>query len=478
MKKITALLLTLILTLSALTANAALPEYLTREYNNYSADYSFSLSFDSSEELVSLLKEINIPEEVEYFVDLKALLETLLSQGMTMKLEANIDNNFRKAELALTADAQSAVTVNQNLSIAADTKMGMWMKMDLDAQTPVLEVIYSYPFLNKYMVIDVFELMDSIDQQEQVLTALNTVFNKEFLNSFRNFSAELMEKYAEIKIGGTYCTVKFSNEAIINMVADAMQYTADMMSGLVPQSEDTSVFGDIYEELPPINDIQILGENGLTYKYSLSAGKLSGAEMTADISIDISKLASELFGTEWTYESKGILDFTAKSNMKLNNVGSTRVSFPTLNADNSFTLADLINTSTPEEYIPAEPEYPYYFVSVYTEELPIKNEEIYVPLRQTLEDAYEDSVTLEYKNGVVTAVCEYFPDFKKLKLTENSAVAYTDSSKINTPTVFIKDGVTWVGTSLFEDVFGWEMYEVTHDILADEYYVSFTTESY
>lgn len=472
MKKLTALLLIFIFAFSAVCVNADVPKFLLEEYNNYSADYSFSLEFESTDKLVSLLKELEMPDEIENFVDIKALISSILSQGLQMQLQANISNDLRKAEVGLCAASQDSVTFNPNFTLSADSKLGMWIRLDLDAQIPVYEIVYSAPFLNKYMVIDVFEMMPDDETKLQFFNYIESILNSDFLENTKEFSTKLLEEHADIKLSGAVCSVKFDNDALITIINEFITFMAEEISPMLPEYADT----DIYSEIPKLGDIQLLGENGITYKYSLVSGKISNIDLTADISINIPDIVAAA-GGEWGYESDGILDFMAKSNMKLSKIGNTKVDFPVLNEQNSFSIMDMMPEYTEPDYDYGdyEEEYPYFYTSAYTNELPVLGGEIYVPLRALLEDAYGDTVNLEYENGIVNVNCQHFNGFTHLKLTENSGIAYTDNTAHKVSKVIIINGTTYVGRTLFEDLFGWEMDSATHDMLYDEYYVSFYT---
>ncbi len=467
MKKLTALLLIFVFAFSSVCTNAKVPKFLLEEYNNYSADYSFSVVFESTDELVALLKELEMPDEIENFVDIKALISSILSQGMEIQLQANASKDLRKAEIGLCTTAQKSVTVNPNLTVSADSKLGMWIKLDLDAQIPVFEIIYSAPFLNKYMVINVFEMLPDDETKAQFFTYIESIFSSEFVDATKEFSAKLLEEHADIKLSGSICTVKFDNNALIDIINEYITFMSNQTYPTMPEYANT----DIYSEIPKLGNIQLLGDKGITYKYSLVSGKISNIALTADVSINIPDIITAS-GGEWVYQSSGILDFMVKSNVKITKIGSTKVNFPILTQQNSFSIMDMMPEYTEPDY---EEIYPYFYTSTYTDELPVISGEIYVPLRALLEDAYGDTVHLSYENGIINVNCKHFDGFTHLKLTENSEFAYTDNTLHKVSKVIIKNGTTYVGRSLFEDLFGWNMTSATHDMLYDEYYVSFHT---
>ncbi len=502
MKRFALILFTLALAFSMVTASAEVPGFMTKAYNNYTADYGFTVTFESSDEIIALLEEIEMPGEVNNFIDIKALLESILSQGMQMKMQINTSDDYRKAELALTADAQPEINVNSNLSIGVKSKAGMWMKMDLDAVEPVLQVVYSLPLLNKYMVIDVFEMLPNDAEKEAVLNVLNSVFNRDFIDSVNEYSVELLEKYAEIKVSGTVCTVKLDNNGLVAMMGEMVPVISTKLADIItnasvgmqetmsvgviggadgptaimiePEAESDSDFAFI----PDISEMQILGKEGITYKYSLVSGKISAIDMSADISFDISKYVTDIIGEDWELNSKGILDFAVKAGIKLTNVGKTKVEFPVLTPENSFNIMDMIpeyDEAHPDEYVPS---YPYYSVWIESAELPIIDGEIYVPLRATLEGAYADQVSVGYDNGIITMESEYFPGFKKMTVYENSTVAHTDGVEKTVSKVIVKDGVTYVGKSLFEEIFDWELGYASYDLINNYYEATFYTGSF
>ena len=99
-------------------------------------------------------------------------------------------------------------------------------------------------------------------------------------------------------------------------------------------------------------------------------------------------------------------------------------------------------------------------------------------LRTTLEEAFEDSVQIDYNEGIITAGCEFFPEFKTLKMTLGSDKVYADNAEYTIGNIFTINGSTYVNSSLFSDVFGWEMTYAHKDILNNSYSYSFDTNQY
>ncbi len=504
MKRFALIILTIILAFSMITASAEVPRFMTENYNNYTADYGFTITFESSDEIVALLEEIEMPEEVNNFIDVKALLKSVLSRGMQMKLQMNISDDYRKAEYALTADSQQEINLNSNLSVDINSKMGIWMRMDLDADEPVMEIIYSLPVLNKYMVIDVFEMLPDDTQKAAVLDVLNSVYSPDYIDSVKEYSMELLEKHAEIKVSGVNCTVKLDNAGLVAMMGDLFPVVfaklGDMLANVPIAEQEAASIGIIggadgptsilieheaendstFAFVPDMSGFQILGEEGITCKYSLFSGKVSTIDVAADISFDISTFVTSITGEEWEPEAKALLEFAASAKIKLTNIGKTKVELPKLTTENSFNIMDMMpEYDEPMDYTDDYvPSYPYYSAWAECKELPVIDGEMYVPLRAVLEDAYYDQVSIGYDKGKIIMESEYFPDFKTLMIHENSTVAYMDGNERTISKVIVKDGTAYVGRTFFEELFGWELSYAYHDLINNSYEVSFYTDSF
>ncbi len=480
MKRTISIILMMVFAFSFVTANAEVPKFLTESYSNYTGEYSVSLSFESSDDIIALLEEMEMPEEVNNFVDLKALLESLLSYDAQMLLQADMSDDLRKIELGLTAETLYKVDINSNLNVSADMKMGMWMKMDLDAEKPVFEIIYSHPMLNKYMVIDVFEMVTDENERTEMFKALNGIFNEEYITSIQETSISLMEKYADIKMSGATCTVKIDNAGFTAMMDELVPVifntTEEMMSA--EQGDiDWAYTDEVFNEIPSFAGLKILGDKGLTCKYSLLSGKISKAEMKMDLDVDISNLVTYFSGEEWQYKSKGKLDFDMGAVVKVSNIGRTKVVLPVLTQENSFDIMDMM----PEPYVPEgevyEKQYPNFYAMGYVDYLPVIDGDVYVPVRPTFESAYDDQVEIKYNNGIITLHSQYFPGFTQLKLVVGSGTVYADAKEYKTSEVLEKNGVSYVNYKLIEDVFGWELSSAYYDMINKTYdYYFYTTD--
>ena len=478
MKRTVAVIICVVMLLCSTVAGAQ-TDFLTEMYTNYTGDYTVSISFESADDVYALLGEIQIPKEVENFIDIKALLKTLLSLDSKMLLQIDMSSDMKKVKMALAADSAQNIDVNKNLNIALSSKMGMWMNMDLsDVQKPVMQVIYSYPYTNKYMVVDALETLADDEAKADFVKTMSMIFNEEFITAVNTYSAKVLEKYADIKMSSGKCIIKLDNDALIGMIKEVIPYVFGQMRGILSSmGADGEEAGYILEGLEqiPFEKIKLLGDKGLTYTYILKNGKISSVDTVADICIDISSIYESLTGIQWDYIASGALGFEVKSKVAMSKINTTTVTLPKLTEENSFSLSDML----PEPQIPEDgmemPAFPHWWAGGNSAKLPIIDGEIYVPLRTTLEAAYEDSVQISFENGVITAASEYFPSFKSLKLIVGSDSVYADANEFKTGTVLLENGVTYVSSKLFEELFSWQLSGASYDILTNEYWYEFYT---
>ena len=341
MKKLISLLCASIIAFSTVCANAATPEFLSRAYNNYSSEQTFSVEFNSSESVYSLLDEVGFADWVNDYVDLDALLKSLFSLDTKMSVKLNASDDYSRIEMSMESVSNQKINVNDNLSTDINSKSGMWCLIDI--KNEIFKVIYKTPVMNKYAYLDISDT----DKDEEVFSQLRTNFIKEFFEGASKFSSELLSKYADIKIQGANCIIKIDNEALLHMIGETVVF----ITSLLPES-DAAELTNLIKTAPDLSGIKLLGDDGITYKYSLIKGRPSSMEMKADFCLNIAEIYSQLSGMEWEYESDGIIDFTIKSTARLSKYGDTKVVFPELTDEKSVKLYEPID----DEY---EPDYEF-----------------------------------------------------------------------------------------------------------------------
>lgn len=477
MKKILSFIIVMVMLVSSIGVSAQ-TDFLNEIYTNYTSDYNVKISFESTDEIVALVNELDFLDEIETFVNLKSLLNTILSLNTKMNVQLETSDDFKIMKASLTADTKQLIDVNKNLSADINSHTGMWINMDIsDTKNPVMQVVYSYPFLNKYLVIDAFEMLNE-EEKLQLASMLGFVMNREYMVAVNAYSAQLLKKYADIKISLGKYIISLDNEGLTKMLDEAMPYIMRQSANLMM---DTTLSGDAAEEMMAMFDgisfegIKLLGDKGISCTYTLKSGKISKAELKTDISVDISKIYTSLTGMEWEFVSNGNIDFDVQIDATMSKIGTTKVNMPYLTEENSFSMMDMMPEYEMIEEEPYEEELPYWYVGDWIDYLPVIEGEVFVPLRSVLEGGYSDKVNISFENGVITAVCDYFPGFKKMTLAAGSSKVYTDNGEYTTKNVIIENGTTYVSSKLFTELFKWQLAEAQHSYVTGVNYYEFYT---
>ena len=470
MKKIIAVIMSVFMLVSATFVSAAAPEFMTSKINNCTVDYDVSIKFNSSSDLVNLLNEMEMPEEVGYFVDMQALLSTLMSYDGKMNTKIDMSDDYSKIKMSFTSDSNHNIDVNSNLKIGIDAKSGMWIDMDLsDNENPDFDMVIQTPFMDKYFKMSSEDIYKEVEESKISIPSINS----EYVDSMQKTYADIFAKYATIIGRGTSYTIKMDNDAFVSYIDEVVDSIYDMM---VENGYDPDV------EIPSLKGLQILGKDGLTAKVILSGGKIKTEEIKADVSVNLSQIYTYLYGEEWEYTSKGIIDFDIQLKANVGNMEKTKVDFPVLTDENSFTVSDLENDYDDEyyydEYYEEEPLYPYYYAYGSCDYLPVVNDEIYFPLRQTMEYAYEDNINIGFYDNKITMSSEYFGRCETIQFDVNSEIVLLDGEAYRMSKPVVINGCTYVGRTFFEEVFGWRLYYAYHDLEGKVYEYEFFTDNY
>ena len=461
MKKIIALIIAMFTMVEGACVSARSTDFLGDVHRNYTQATEISVTFKSSDDIVALMEEVEFSSEINDYIDVKALLSSILSEKSYINVQADISEDYKRAKIGITGSSEQAITFNKNLNIDVKSQMGMWMDLDL-GEDPKFILTYSYPISNKYMVMDVFREMDK-DEIDETIELLDYVFTKSFIDSVQEVSSQLIKEHSKIIFSGGRCIVKIDNDGLIRILDGVITYIADAIKVTVGLPIDLDV--------PSLEGIQILGNEGLTYTYSFNANnKVSEVKTAADISVDISNLYTYFTQEQWEYESKGLLDFDVKSKSTFTKYGTTKPVFPVLTEENSVNINDKFMSYPDYEY--ESPVVPY-SIYCYTEDVLVKDKIIYIPLRYTIEDAYGEYASIQYENGVVTIESEYLPGYKKLTLTVNSDIADTDGALHKIDPVLMENGKVYVSTETFEGMLGWDLSTVNYNMLREIYFYSF-----
>lgn len=473
MKKFICAVICIIMAFSAFSVSAAnVPNFMKLDYNNYTADYTLNLSFDSGEELVALLDEVGATESMSKHLDMKSFFEGLINTNQKMNLQLNMTADYKKIDVALTGEYDKCIKPNMNLDIDYIAKYGMWLHLDVDKEE--LDLIYSTPLQQKYAYLNETEIPEEL--REQLFGALNAILDKEFIDEYEDALLEIMMEHADVSMKGSKCIVKYDNEAFIAMLTDVTSYISK-------KAEYMAEFAgaEYYEaEFLSLDGLKILGDEGITITYYLKGTKLDSAEIEADICIGLAEIYEKVDDEPWPYEASGDLDFTLKSKMQLTKMGTTKPMMPVLTEENSFSIAEELFWSYnydeydyDDEYYYEEYSYVSSWASCYDVEEVVENGIYFVPLRELIEDAHYNCSEITYDKGKVTVMLTN-PDDESYAVTlsfcvGDNKVLVTEGEEtveyITSGTHRMVNGKVFVSTDFFEKSLGWTIDEMDKDLL-------------
>lgn len=481
MKKIFSLLLALVLCLSCLGVSAKVPEALTKNHLNYTATFKAELKEAEVDSLIALLDEMEVLDEVENYVNLEMLIESLMSEKETLNLQLDVSSDLKKYKFGLTGETAVEAAFNNQLTVTADMKYGVWLNFDLSIEKPVYELTYMTPMANKYVTFDVFEFMDE-EEKKLYLDMLAKTHNNEYLNNLGEKIMSSVAEHGEIKSSAAKCTIKISNEAFIKIVKDFIGIAMDTVVEIAPQIIDENPevakasVEMVKQLMPSLDGAKFLGEDGITLEYKLTSGKISKATGKVDVEFDVAAVL-EALEIEWEYETRPVISFEILTERAYSSYGKTKVDFPVLTEENSINLAETILAKAEENYEIVEqeedvPEYPLSYFTYYPEKVLVKDDMVYLPLRDTLETAYEGNISIGFENGAITITSEYFDDCDEIAMVIGENKATIDGETIETAPLIMEDGITYICESTLMELFLIELSEVCYDFLGGFYWAS------
>ena len=114
---ITSLFLAIVMIFSSVGAFAQSIDTLLSPMTNYSLNGNVSVSFDSCEDILALMNEVDSLETVEKFIDVKSFLTSLGSYEEGISLQFNASEDYKKIEYAAVSDVSQLIEVNPNLNV-------------------------------------------------------------------------------------------------------------------------------------------------------------------------------------------------------------------------------------------------------------------------------------------------------------------------------------------------------------------------
>lgn len=477
MKKIIAVVLVCVMLLSSIGVSAASLDFMRDSAKNYSSDVQMSLELVNADEVSKLLEG-----EESGIINVALFMKSLLSFDGVTEMKVDISDDYNKIAIYMNQSVDYDVDVNSYMSVAADIKSEYWVDIDLsNFLAPKCTLIMCGPFSEKYMYIDLFESATD-EEKMQTVVLMKMILNEQFIEKVNNATVDAYEKYGKIEKSGKTTTLKLDNEAFLKVIDDVVAIVFEQF-GAVAGAEMESL------EIPAFSSLGInfLGEKGYVLEYSEDGT----VKEYCDLEINLNEWNENIYGNDYdyyyAYEEEAepiILKFELISNGKMFDIGKTEVALPALTEENSVNLGTLYDDMYDDEYYDEdyyeeyyEPEYPYY-VDIYTDYLPTVEDEIYVPFRAVLEDAYRGNVNIAFDNGYITVTSEYFTDLEKLSFKVGETKANVDGFDFEVGTILLENGVTYVTADFFEIIFGWSLDWAQYDMIDKEYNISFDTYVY
>lgn len=466
----------LVLLLVTVSACAQTPDFL-KQGINYTADYNVTLTFENPQVVKELMEEFDAStEKLSYFMDVEAFFDTLVSGSSTCNIKADMLEDYKELKMSVVSDASKHIEFNSNLNFDINSKSGMWLDVNLKNKDDFkFDIIYRTPVMDKLFYISADDFADNVDI-EKIFDGVSEFLNKEYIESLNSKIADIYAKYSKIEGSGNNYVLTLDNDGFIAMVNELIALiNEEIAKNNIMSVDDEPV------KIPFVKQCKILGEEGIRCDVALKDGNIIMKKITADIDVDIASVYKAITGNECEEKFKRVLSFNIEATTQLYDHGTTVVEYPVITEDNSVTISDLNKSYYGEDdYSDYETSvnYPVWYIYETAPQLPVVNDEIYVPLRKTLEAAYEDSLIIEYQNGVITAQSEYFDGFDNVivEIDKDTVIAGENVYTYGKPIVI--DNTIYVSSKLFEEVFNWTISEASYDILLREYHFGFYTEEW
>ena len=417
MKRIVCLL-TVFMLLFSVSVSAAGLDFLKEPYKSY--EQSMEVSFTVNRPMDFLGKMLS-GTGADNFVNAKQLAESLFKSVSKAEIKANISSDYKKIKVSMEGSQTVPAEVNRNLKLTVDSLSGIWVDLDLsNADAPKYSVIYKYPYFDKYLTADIFEMLaeteDGAAQAEQMKAMLNLLLSDVTVNGLQAANIKLLEECADVSVSGSTVTVKMDDtgakkyiagiaETLIDTINSISAVRGDNEFNYLPEASDSSAADMINGIKDAIESVRIFGKDGITIKCSLSGKYLGSAAVDAHISLNVGEIMRACGACEEDaaeYDSADV-DFTVHIKETYKNVNTNvKVEEPTLTEENSVPMLDAFGIAQGE----AEAE-EYVDPNIYmyeNEYIPAGTNGAYLGVRDIFENAYSDDFDIFYNNGEVSVV--------------------------------------------------------------------------
>lgn len=346
MKKAITFILMICFMITSVSAFALTGEEIFEEYTNYDAQVKMSLRLEEFPE--QLLDSLN-----NDFVDVKVLLDGLMSTGYQADVKVNSSDDFKKMTMYMNTDFSVPLNFNERLKVGVDASADMWIDMDLrDVSDLKYKIVYLTPVNKKYMYIDnVFEFPKS---DEQMYEEMKKVFDFASDKDFRDKAKSIVKKNSKITVSGNRISVITDASGIKNLIADFMDL---LMEKEILKGVDTVSLAGIKAM---ILAFPLDKETMINAEYTYKNGELSLSKSTIDVCFDVNEVTAytnKLSGMEETEKIDGEsrVKFGYDIECVYNSVNKpVEITVPELTLQNSIDITKMMNQGYTDEYVPEE----------------------------------------------------------------------------------------------------------------------------
>lgn len=350
-------------------------------------------------------------------IDLALISESLLQATSSASVTYNMSDDFKKLDMEIWAEADVPIQLNDSFSMSAWSKVGMWMSYDFtDAENPMYKMILDIPFLKKYQVFDLSELM----KENPMYLSL---FDTEYLKEINTLATESLIRNSQITASGNTYTVKLDDTGMKAYVSEIFDISKKLMD------ENTlEQVSEVFEEIKTaFNDIPVIGDDGVVMKITVDTrGNIKVQNISAHICLNVYDLLSALSkSTEGLEREKAYIDLTINSSSEVSGIGKTKAELPEINDDN----ANFVDYG--------EDMYTGGYFTRINEEPIFENKTIYYPLAPI---AKKCKVEMTNENGKVTFYDPVSTNSSVAEIGVNEVTLNGETIETVIPNVIEKDG--------------------------------------
>ena len=470
MKKLLCALLCIVLATGTCVSAAGLDFLMDESAKNYSAKQTTNVIV---KENGSATQNAEIPI-LNDLTDVFSILSGLLQQSSVSSVNRTCSADYKQMEIGVETESDSQIAAGNNVDLTVTARSGFWMQMDLtNAQAPIFKMIYRYPQMNDYVVVDLFELAALDGSTEELYAVLDYLFDVEIMKPLEEKSISHMEKNATVSYDNGVYTVHMDNAQFAQYIALMVNEVIDFfaLAEWISPAEADEYKMAILIQVPAM---QWLGEEGYTVRYSLTGKKkLQRVTKTIDLNVNLWEALYALSMGETTPEAASIgnLALLITEETKIMHSGeSVQVTYPELTKDNSISYV----THAGLDAGPQLPEISSY-AEAYCEQMPMVNGVVYVPLRALLESAYGEAVNITYYTDERIVIESDYFDTVSTRIGGDSVRIGDEICAVGD--IILQNDTTYVSYRFFEYLFDWQLLDARYDLMGDYYYCLFLTEA-